>query len=77
MDYGKILEWQRGTGPERIAADLASQIQNGKLSKWDSLPLNRELADKWDVSSRTISRAKNLLHAHGMLTIVDRRYYVA
>ena len=77
MDYDQIMTWQRGTVVEQIAADLASQINNGNLSKWDSLPLNRALADKWDVSSRTVSRAKSLLHAHGILTLVERRYYVA
>ena len=77
MDYDQIMKWQRGTMVERVAADLASQITNGKLSKWDSPPLNRTLADKWNVSERTISKAKRLLGDQGMLTLVDRRYYVA
>jgi hypothetical protein len=55
MDYGQTMEWQRGTMAERVAADLASQIANGKLSKWDSLPLNRTLANQWNVSERTVS----------------------
>lgn len=77
MDYDQIMMWQRGNAAEQIAADLASQITNGNLSKWDSLPLNRTLADKHNVSERTISKAKRLLGNHGMLTLVDRRYYVA
>jgi DNA-binding GntR family transcriptional regulator len=77
MNYDLIMQWQRGTMPEQIAAELASQINNGKLSKWDSLPINRILADKWDVSERTITKAKRLLCDHGMLTLVDRGFYVA
>ena len=77
MDYDQILRWQRGTMAEQIAAELASRINNGKLSKWDSLPLNRTLADKWDASERTVTTAKRLLCDHGMLTLVDRRFYVA
>ena len=77
MDYGKIMEWQRGTKPERIAADLATQIQTGKLGKWDELPLNRVLADKWGVTQRTITTAKSLLAQEGLLKLTGRRYYVA
>jgi DNA-binding GntR family transcriptional regulator len=77
MDYDQIMKWQRGTMAEQVAADLASQINNGTLSKWESLPLNRTLGDKWNVSERTISKAKRLLGGQGMLTLVDRRYYVA
>jgi DNA-binding GntR family transcriptional regulator len=77
MNYDQIMKWQRGTMAERIAADLASQIENGKLSKWDSLPLNRVLADKHNVSERTISKAKRLLGGHGVLVLDGRRYYVA
>jgi DNA-binding GntR family transcriptional regulator len=76
MDYDQIMRWQRGTMAEQIAADLASQINNGNLSKWESPPLNSTLADKWDVSERTITKAKRLLCDHGMLTLVDRRFYV-
>ena len=77
MDYNQILQWQRGSKAEQVAADLAAQINNGSLSKWDSLPLNSTLAGKFDVSTRTISEAKTLLKSHGLLTLVDRRYYVA
>jgi DNA-binding GntR family transcriptional regulator len=77
MHYDQIMRWQRGTMAEQIAADIASQINNGQLSKWDSLPLNRTLADKWDVSLRTITKTKRLLCDHGILTLVDRRFYVA
>jgi DNA-binding GntR family transcriptional regulator len=77
MDYDQIMKWQRGTMAEQVAADLASQINNGKLTNWESLPLNGTLADKWNVSERTISKAKIRLGGHGLLTLVDRRYYVA
>lgn len=77
MDYEQIMMWQRGSRAEQVAADLASQINNGALSKWDTLPLNRTLAAKFDVSTRTISEAKRLLGSHGLLTLVERRYYVA
>jgi DNA-binding GntR family transcriptional regulator len=77
MNYDLIMQWQRGTMAEQVAADLASQIKNGKLSKWDSLPLNRTLAATYDVSERTISKAKNLLDYHGLLLMDGNRYYVA
>jgi DNA-binding GntR family transcriptional regulator len=77
LDYEHIMKWQRGTMAEQVAADLASQINNGQLSRWESLPLNRTLADKWNVSERTITKAKRLLCDHRMLTLVDRRFYVA
>jgi DNA-binding GntR family transcriptional regulator len=77
MDYNQIMRWQRGTMAVRAAADLASQIVNGKLSKWDDLPLNRTLADKWNVSERTVSKAKRLLGGHGVLVMDGKRYYVA
>ena len=77
MNYEQILLWQRGNGVERIAADLAYRISNGSLTRWDSLPLNRTLAKEWNVSSRTISRAKKLLYDHGVLTLDGRRYYVS
>lgn len=77
LSYDQILMWQRGTMAEQVAADLASQINNGNLSKWDTLPLNRTLAGKWDVSERTISKAKRLLHSQGLLTLDGKRYYVA
>ena len=76
LTYDLIMRWQRGTVAEQIAADLASQINNGNLSRWDSLPLNSTLADKWNVSERTITKAKRLLCDHGMLMLVDRRFYV-
>jgi hypothetical protein len=33
ISYDKILQWQRGTRPEQIAAELASQIEKGKFTK--------------------------------------------
>jgi DNA-binding GntR family transcriptional regulator len=77
MDYNQIMIWQRGTMAERVAADLAAQIANGKLSKWNDLPPNRTLADKWNVSERTVSNAKRLLGGHGVLMTDGNRYYVA
>ena len=77
MNYEQILLWQRGSKAEQVAAELASLIQKGSLSKWDSLPLNSTLAGKFDVSTRTISEAKRLLKSHGLLTLLERRYYVA
>jgi DNA-binding GntR family transcriptional regulator len=77
MTYDQIMQWQRGAMAERVAADLASQIQTGKLSKWDALPLNRTLADKHNVSERTVSKAKRLLGGQGMLVMDGHRYYVA
>jgi DNA-binding GntR family transcriptional regulator len=77
MDYGQIMKWQRGTMAERVAADLASQIQTGNISKWASLPLNRAIAGKWDVSERTVSKAKRLIADQGLLVADGKRFYVA
>jgi DNA-binding GntR family transcriptional regulator len=77
VSYDQILQWQRGTMAEQIAADLTSRISKGSLSKWDSLPLNRTLAKELNVSERTISKAKRILHGHGVLTLDCRRYYIA
>jgi DNA-binding GntR family transcriptional regulator len=77
VEYEQIMQWQRGTMRERVAADLASRIKSGNLTKWGELPLNRTLADQWDVSQRTVSSAKKLLADNGLLTKVDTRYYVA
>jgi DNA-binding GntR family transcriptional regulator len=77
MDYGLIMRWQRGTMTERVAADLASQIGKGSVSKWGSLPLNRTVAEKWDVSERTVTKAKRLLADHGVLVVDGKRFYVA
>jgi DNA-binding GntR family transcriptional regulator len=77
MDYSQIMEWQRGTMAERVAADLASQIDRGSVSKWGSLPLNRTVAEKWDVSERTVTKAKRLLADHGVLVADGNRFYVA
>jgi DNA-binding GntR family transcriptional regulator len=77
MDYNQIMKWQRGMMAERVAADLASQIANGKLSSWDDLPLNRTLANQWNVSERMVSKAKRLLGGHGVLMMDGNRYYVA
>jgi DNA-binding GntR family transcriptional regulator len=77
MDYDQIMRWQRGTMAERVAADLASQIENWSMSKWDSLPLNRTVADKWNVSESTVTKAKRLLADHGVLVVDGKRFYVA
>jgi DNA-binding GntR family transcriptional regulator len=77
MDYAQIMEWQRGSMRERVAADLASRITSGKITKWGELPLNRTLADQWDVSHRTVSSAKKLLADAGLLAKEGTRYYVA
>jgi DNA-binding GntR family transcriptional regulator len=77
VNYELIMQWQRGTMAERVAADLASKIVTGNLSKWGSLPLNRTLADQHGVSDRTVSAAKRLLGGQGLLTLDGRRYYVA
>jgi DNA-binding GntR family transcriptional regulator len=77
MDYEQIMRWQRGSMRERVAADLASRITSGQITKFNDLPLNRTLAGEWDVSHRTVSSAKKLLADEGLLTKDGTRYYVA
>jgi DNA-binding GntR family transcriptional regulator len=62
---------------ERIAAELAAEIDAGRLHRWEELPSLAVLADEYDVAERTITSVKRLLAVHDFLTLEKRRYYVA
>ena len=71
-----IREWDKGGTMKRMAADLARKINSGILDQWAELP-SHALADEWDVSERTVRKAKKLLADHGLLRKEGCNYYVA
>jgi GntR family transcriptional regulator len=52
---------------ERIAARYRDQITAGDLAPGTRLPSNRELADTWEVTTATITKAMALLQAEGLV----------
>lgn len=60
-----------GTGTqsiyERIAAHYRGQVKAGDLAPGTRLPSNRELADIWDVTTATITKAMAVLQAEGLV----------
>jgi DNA-binding GntR family transcriptional regulator len=73
-----IRQWSTDRSIARIiAADLASSINMGLLTRWNDLPDNARLADEYGTSARTAGRAKRLLADHGLLIKAGGRYYVA
>ena len=71
-----ISEWEASGSKARIVAAGIARTIAGK-NRYDELPLNSALAARWGVSHRTVSAAKSILHDHGILTLENRRYYVA
>ena len=71
-----IGEWEKGGVMKRMAADLARRINSGIMEQYAELPSNA-LADEWDVSERTVRKAKKLLADHGLLRKDGCNYYVA
>jgi DNA-binding GntR family transcriptional regulator len=73
-----IKEWEASPSMARkVAAGIARKIASGQMHHYEDLPPNSTLAAEWDVSERTVSAAKNILGNHGILTLENRRYYVA
>jgi DNA-binding GntR family transcriptional regulator len=74
----KIHEWAICQNvAKRIAADLAANINKGVLDRRSDLPHSASLADHYDVSIRTVARAKAILANHGMIEKAGGRYYLA
>jgi DNA-binding GntR family transcriptional regulator len=71
-----IGEWEKGGTKKRMAADLARKINAGIIDPWTELPPNAALADEWDVSEGTASKAKKLLADHGLLRKENGKHYV-
>lgn len=71
----QIEQWDRSTClAENIAADLAIGIRSARLS---SLPSSRSIAIEWDVSPRTVRRAKRLLAETDLIKKDRRTYYLS
>lgn len=72
----EILAWSCDTSPRlRIAARLAREVMDGKYGNWKLLPSASALADEYDVSPRTVDRAKHLLADRGLMRREGRYYY--
>jgi putative molybdopterin biosynthesis protein len=56
-----------------ICADLAQRISAGDLRPGDELPGVRELAQQWDTTASTVSRAQRHLADAGVIELADRR----
>jgi molybdate-binding protein/DNA-binding transcriptional regulator YhcF (GntR family) len=52
---------------QQIAEDLRQRIQHGQYQPGDSLPSVRELAQKWDCTPGTVSRAYKQLSGQGLV----------
>ncbi|PTA48141.1 winged helix-turn-helix domain-containing protein [Micromonospora sp. RP3T] len=52
---------------DELLADLSRKIKDGTYPSGSQLPSGRKLADEFDVSKSTISRAVALLREHGVL----------
>lgn len=64
-------------GMYRVAADLASQIDTGQISRYAGLPDNHTLASRNDASIRSVIRAKGMLaDRYGYLVREDGKYYL-
>ena len=53
--------------PDQIASMLRAEIAAGKPAKGDTLPSLIELAERFDVSTGTITRALRILRSEGII----------
>lgn len=58
---------QRGTSALVVAQTIRNQIEAGELRHGEQLPTTRTLAERWDTSVATITRAMNLLASQGLI----------
>ncbi len=56
-----------------ICTDLARRIDNGELEPGAELPGIRELAQQWETTASTVSRAQRELADAGVLVLAERR----
>ena len=71
-----IKEWEAsGNTTQAVAAGFARKTANA--ARYDEPPPNSALSAEYDVSERTVTAAKSILRNHGILILVNRRYYVA
>lgn len=58
---------QRGTSAEVVARHIRNAIEAGELRHQDQLPSTRALAEQWNTSVATISRAMQILGDEGIV----------
>lgn len=71
-----ITEWARQGATKKIAAHIAGTILSGRLLSYAELPSDESLADEWNASKRTVTRAKALLAHYGVLRKENGTYRV-
>jgi DNA-binding GntR family transcriptional regulator len=59
---------ERASASEQIANELRAQIEAGELSAGEPLPSDSELAKRFDVSKPTVTKARAVLVALGLVT---------
>lgn len=73
-----VRQWQRsGVRAQVVAADLAAKIRSERPAPWQELPPIADLAEQYQVSYRTVTRAKQFLADAGLLRADASRYVVA
>ena len=58
---------QRASASEQIAAELREQIESGEFAPGQALPSDAELAARFDVSKPTVTKARAMLVALGLV----------
>ena len=62
---------------QRVAEDLARQIEEGRIPTGGRLPNERDLADMYQVSAGTVRRAVRVLQERGLVqTLPAKGTYV-
>jgi DNA-binding GntR family transcriptional regulator len=59
---------QRASASEQIANELRAQIEAGEFKPGEALPSDAELATRFDVSKPTVTKARAMLVALGLVT---------
>lgn len=71
-----IREWSTDRSlAKQVAARLARELRGAP--RWTPVDSERDIADRLDVSSTSVSNAKRLLATHGVIMKHNRLYYVA
>src|SRR5918998_2156879 len=62
------MKVQRASASEQIASELRGQIEDGEFKPGEVLPSDAELAARFDVSKPTVTKARAMLVALGLVT---------
>lgn len=73
MDKAEIISIREGVGYHDIAEDLRQDIESGKYQVGQTLPKQRELAQRYRVNLGTVRRAIGLLTRQGLVEPIRRR----